>query len=304
MQEITITKSTSGQRLDKFLARYFGAAPKTFIHKMLRKKNIVVNDKRADGALILSAGDTIKLYLADDTIAKFTKIKTANDGPLNIIFQDENIIIVNKPENLLTQPDNTAGDSLTGRLRHHYRDAAFTPVAINRLDRNTTGIVLCAKNLESAQILSKLIHDRQIEKNYIAMVHGEIAQTMVLEGEHTKDNAKNTAKITPCTTLGRQVVTKVAPIKYYPEKKATLLKIGLETGRSHQIRAHLAQIGHPLVGDYKYGGKGAGPQMLHAYEIAFGKVPGVLGYLSGRWFEAKPGIKWLQKGDDANGFFK
>ncbi|MDR2183701.1 MAG: RluA family pseudouridine synthase [Clostridiales bacterium] len=286
MKKITITQDISGQRLDKFLARCLGAAPKTFIYKMLRKKNIVVNGKRADGALILSAGDVVTLYLAEGTIAKFTKAGIAHDGPVDIIFEDENIIIVNKSANLLTQPDAPGGDSLIGRLRHRHADAAFAPVAINRLDRNTTGIVLCAKNLAAAQILAKLVHDRQIEKSYLAVAHGEISREMRLEGLHTKDAVKNLAEIVPRGTLGRKAVTKLTPIEYHAEKNVTMLKIGLETGRGHQIRAHLAAIGHPLVGDTKYGGRGAARQMLHAHEIAFGEIGGCLEYLCGRRFVA------------------
>jgi len=287
MQEITITQDISGQRLDKFLARHLGAAPKAFIHKMLRKKNIMVNGKRAEGALILATGDIVTLYLADDTIAKFTKAKIAHDGPLDIIYEDENIIIVNKPTNLLTQPDSVEGDSLTGRLRHRYFDTDFAPVAINRLDRNTTGIVLCAKNLPAAQILSRMVHDRHIEKNYLALVHGEITQNMVLKGYHTKDKENNLVKIVSSGVSEREVVTKVMPIKYYADRDVTALKIGLITGRSHQIRAHLASIGHPLIGDTKYGGEGAGRQMLHAFEIVFDESYELLECLSYRRFEAE-----------------
>ena len=286
MQEITITQDISGQRLDKFLARHLNAAPKAFIHKMLRKKNIVINGKRAEGALVLAVGDVVTLYLADETITKFTKAKSISEGPLDIIYEDENIVIVNKSANLLTQPDIAGGDSLVGRLGHLHKGTAFAPVAINRLDRNTTGIVLCAKNLPAAQILAKLVHDRQIEKNYLAAVHGEIPCEMLLEGLHTKDEAKNLAKIVPRGTFGREAVTKVIPIKYDAAMDVTVLKIGLETGRSHQIRAHLAEIGHPLVSDRKYGGRGEGHQRLHAHEIVFGEVSGILGYLSGKRFEA------------------
>jgi len=287
VQEIKITQDIAGQRADKFLARYLGAAPKAFIHKMLRKKNILINDKKAEGAQILAVGDMMTLYLSDETIEKFTKAKVAYEGPLDIIYEDENIAIVNKPANLLTQPDSANRDSLIGRLRYLCADAAFDPITVNRLDRNTTGIVLCAKNLPAAQILSRLIHNRCIEKNYLAVAHGEISREMLLEGLHIKDEAKNLVEIVPRGTLGSKVVTKVTPIKYNDVLDVTVLKIGLETGRSHQIRAHLASIGHPLVGDKKYGGKSAARQMLHAHEIAFCEVDGLLGYLIGKQFEAQ-----------------
>jgi len=286
MQEIIITQDIAGQRADKFLARYLGAAPKTFIHKMLRKKNIVVNGKRAEGAQILVVGDVMTLYLSDETITKFTKPKNISTKPLSIIYEDENIAVINKPANLLTQPNSADSDSVTGRLRHLYGNAAFDAVAVNRLDRNTTGIVLCAKNLRAAQILSKLIHDRQIEKNYMAVAHGEIPNEMLLEGFHAKDETKNLAQIVPRGTIGRRIATKVTPLKYDAARDVTVLKIGLETGRSHQIRAHLASIGHPLMGDRKYGGKGAARQMLHAHEIVFGEVGDTLKYLSKKYFEA------------------
>ncbi|MCL2396528.1 MAG: RluA family pseudouridine synthase [Defluviitaleaceae bacterium] len=288
MKEIIITPEIAGQRLDKFLARHLGAAPKAFIHKMLRKKNIVVNNKRSDGGQIIAAGDVVRLYLADDTVEKFTKAAPqAAPGPLDIVYEDENIIIINKTANLLTQPDAAMADSLTGRLRHHFSNSTFAPVCVNRLDRNTTGIVLCAKNLAAAQVLSKLIHDRAIGKYYLAAVHGQITGKMRLEGTHTKDEAKNLAKIVPRGTLeGTEAVTLVFPIHYNAAKDITTLKIDLQTGRSHQIRAHLASIGHPIVGDAKYGGKKAPRQMLHAHEVAFGQIAGVLGYLSGKNFIA------------------
>jgi len=295
MQQIVINSSIAGQRLDKFLARYLNAAPKSFIQKMLRKKNITLNSRRVDGSVIIADGDVVTLYFSDDTIAKFTKPKNTYDGDIVVVFQDDNIAILNKPAGLLAQPDTANGDSLISRLRYHLPDAPFAPVAVNRLDRNTTGLVLCAKTLAAAQTLSKLIHDRAITKCYLAVAHGEIPRVMRLEGLHTKDADKNLAQIVPRGTIlaegktdGKTVVTEITPIAYNAGEDVTTLKIVLETGRSHQIRAHLASVGHPLIGDKKYGGKskGASRQMLHAFEIVFGDVEGVLEYLSGKCFVA------------------
>ena len=289
MQQIKVDASTAGQRLDKFLARHLGTAPHPFIQKMLRKKNITLNGRRAEGSAIIAADDVLTLYLSDETITKFTKPPNTAVGDLDFIYQDNNIAVLNKPANLLTQPDSADSDSLVGRLRHKLADSSFAPVAVNRIDRNTTGIVLCAKTLAAAQALSQLIHDRAIVKHYLAIAHGEISQPMRLEGLHVKDTDKNLAQIVPRGTIvndGKSAITEIAPIKYHAAQDITMLKIMLETGRSHQIRVHLASIGHPLVGDKKYGGKGAKRQMLHAYEIVPGQIEGVLAYLSGKSFTA------------------
>lgn len=284
MIKIEITNEIAGQRLDKFLARLLNQAPKSFIQKMLRKKNILVNNGRAEGSYIICLGDIITLYLADETIAKFTKTTTTPiAGHIDIIYEDENILIVNKPAGLLTQPNQPGGDSLTGRLP---RIAAFAPVAVNRLDRNTSGIVLCAKNLTAAQTLSRLIHDRVLSKIYLAVAQGKISEERRLEGLHLWDEKKRVAKIVPRGTLGREAVTLITPVKYCKNQDFTTLKVVLETGRSHQIRAHLASIGHPLLGDTKYGGQGKGRQKLHAYEVIFGHAPPNLGYLEGQKFIA------------------
>jgi len=291
MQKITITHEIAGQRLDKFLARHLGTAPRPFIQKMLRKKNITLNGRRAEGSAIISAGDVLTLYLSDETIAKFTKPPNAAAGDLAIIYQDDNIAVLNKPANLLTQPDSTNSDSLVGRLRHKLADLTFAPVAVNRLDRNTTGVVLCALTLMAAQALSQLIHNRTITKHYLAIAHGEIPHAIRLEGLHMKDADKNFAQIVPRGTIcenGKTAVTEITPIAYNAAQDVTTLKVVLETGRSHQIRAHLASFGHPLVGDRKYGGKGARRQMLHAHEVTLGQVEGELAYLTGKHFIAPP----------------
>jgi len=289
MQQIKIDANTAGQRLDKFLARHLGTAPRSFIQKMLRKKNITLNGRHAEGSAIIAGGDILTLYLSDETIAKFTKPLNTIIGDINIIYQDDNIAVLNKPANLLTQPDSANSDSLVGRLRHRLADSSFAPVAVNRLDRNTTGIVLCAKTLASAQTLSQLIHDRAIIKHYLAIAHGKITQPLRLEGLHIKDADKNLARIVPRGTSCdgvKAAITEIAPIAYNAARNVTTLKVALETGRSHQIRVHMASIGHPLVGDKKYGGKGAKRQMLHAHEVVLEQVEGTLAYLSGKAFVA------------------
>jgi len=290
MRQIEITKDTAGQRLDKFLARHLSAAPKSFIQKMLRKKNITVNGRRADNSYITAADDIVTLFFSDETIAKFTKPSIAHDGEVDIVFEDENIVVANKPTNLLTQPDEAGGDSLLGRLRHNLDTGQFAPVAINRLDRNTTGLVLFAKNLPAAQILSRQIHDRAVSKIYAAIAHGEIVAPVRLDGFHVKDAEKNIARVVaknvPRGTFLRETVTDIISVKYNAVYDVSVLEIALETGRSHQIRAHLAGIGHPLAGDKKYGGRGERRQMLHAKELILGEMDGALQYLSGKSFAA------------------
>ncbi|MCL2169552.1 MAG: RluA family pseudouridine synthase [Defluviitaleaceae bacterium] len=257
MLEIVIVQNNAGQRLDKFCARLLSGAPKSFIYKMLRKKNITLNGSRADGARMLEVGDVVRFYLSSETLKKFIGApKTYPAGFVDVIYEDEGLLIANKPAGLLTQPNVAGGDSLIGRLPG--------AAAINRLDRNTSGIVICAKNLPTAQRLSKLMHDRAIEKVYIGVAHGRIAEEMELKGVHVKDEASNTAQITG-EGEGKAVFTRIVPISH--TDATTTLLIHLHTGRSHQIRAHLQSIGHPLVGDKKYGGHGAKRQLLHAYQI-------------------------------------
>jgi len=267
MREVTITKNEANQRLDKFCLRYLQKPPKSFVHKMLRKKNITVNGVKADGAQMLAIGDIVRIYLSDETLAKFAVEQTTfPKGNVDVVYEDDDIIVLNKPVNLLTQPNEAGGDSLITRLF----DGSVRPIAINRLDRNTSGLVLCAKNLPTAQRLSEMIRNRLVDKIYLAVAMGKIENEMTLDGHIIKDKDKNVSQIVtnvPRGTLAKEVATKIAPIDFNADKNVTLLKIYLHTGRSHQIRAHLQSIGHPLVGDAKYGGSGAKHQLLHAYKM-------------------------------------
>ncbi|MCL2854564.1 MAG: RluA family pseudouridine synthase [Defluviitaleaceae bacterium] len=292
MQKTTITANEANQRLDKFIHRRLGRPPKSFVQKMLRKKNITVNGRKADGAFMLAEGDVVKLFISEKTAEKFAApAKTFPKGDVVVVYEDNYVSLLNKPAGLSVQPDIAGGDSLIGRLRGHY-NSDFAPVAINRLDKNTTGLVICAKILPAAQALSKLMHDRKIQKIYLGVAQGEIAMRMTLQGTHTKDRERNIAKIAHDGD-GKAAHTHIVPLKYCATKDLTLLEIHLHTGRSHQIRAHLQSIGHPLLGDIKYGGKKAGRQLLHAHQLIFPKLDGVLANLSNKTFTAPPPLDFL-----------
>jgi len=266
MIKIIIDANNANQRLDKFCLRHLGKPPKSFVHKLLRKRAITLNGGRADGAQMLAIGDVVCFYISEATRAKFaTKVKVHPAGDVDVVYEDDDIVVLNKPAGLLTQPNEAGGDSLITRLP---KNGGFAPVAVNRLDRNTSGLVLCAKNLPTAQLLSRMMHDRRLSKVYLAVAMGKIEGEMTLDGEIRKDAQKNISQIVPRGTKeGKDVLTHIVPLMYCAKTDTTALKVHLHTGRSHQIRAHLQSIGHPLMGDKKYGGSGATRQLLHAYEL-------------------------------------
>jgi len=298
MKEITITTNTKNQRLDKFLGKYLNDAPKSFIYKMLRKKNIKLNGKKAIGSEILCENDIVHIYMADETLDKFRSAKNVNHlaGDIDIIYEDINILIVNKPRGILTQPDSAdQRDTLLGRTLNYLhkkgeydisKESVFTPSFCNRLDRNTTGIVLFGKNLNALQQLNKAMSDGVTEKYYSAIVVGEVKSGGVLKGLLTKDEKAN--KVTISQDGDKEVVTEYEPL--IAGNGYSLLKVKLVTGRSHQIRAHLGGIGHPILGDRKYGDKTLDApkfQMLHSASICFTTLTGELEYLNGTLFTAE-----------------
>ena len=314
MREIVIEKNEAGQRLDKFLAKYMNEASKSFFYKMMRKKNITLNGKKCEGNEKLAEGDVVKLFLAEDTIEKFSSVQVqeVKKVDLDILYEDDEIILVNKPAGMLSQKAKETDESLVEYLIDYLLGSgkltesglrAFRPSVCNRLDRNTSGIVTAGKSLAGLQMLSGVFKDRSIHKYYQCLVSGEIRDVKTVDGWLLKDEKRNQVRILTEAEAKRfggkggdeepkRIRTKYEPIA--TDGRFTLLKVTLLTGRSHQIRAHLASLGHPIVGDFKYGGvskvnpsgRTVKYQLLHSYRLEFPKLAEPFVYLSGRVFEA------------------
>ena len=326
MKKLVVDCNSEGQRLNKYLGKYLDAAPQSFIYKMLRKKNIKYNGGKADGSEILSEGDIIEIYLADDTIAKFKNdnevsyLTKVNNSPLDnieIIYEDSDIIILNKPAGMLSQKARPEDYSLNERIVEHYHqrediDSVFTPSVCNRLDRNTSGIILAGMSYQGTRILSRMLKDRTVKKYYLTIVKGKVEEACTIKGFLTKKETHNQVVIYPTKDQAKDngidnpayIETGYIPLKtgHIDDGKrsydVTLLKVELITGKTHQIRAHLRSAGHPILGDGKYGHKdinaymrkeyGLKHQLLHAYELHFPEdVDKLNNELSGRLFTAE-----------------
>ncbi len=281
MKKITVSPLEAGQRFDKFLLKLLPAAGKGFIYKMLRKKNFTLNGAKASGSELLSDGDEVCLFLSDDTYEKFTA-PTGNKVSgvkLDIIYEDDDILIINKPAGMLSQKAAPEDISLceyifeymrqTGANEEYFR--AFTPGVCNRLDRNTSGLITAGKTLKGLQILSEGFRKRTIDKYYTAIVCGRFEAFLRHTGYVVKDAVTN--KVTICDSEVPNsdfVSTEFTPVSY--GDNYTVLEVKLITGKTHQIRAVLAHLGYPIVGDSKYGAKGtADRQLLHCSRMVFPK---------------------------------
>lgn len=289
MKEIKITNNEEGQRLDRFLKKYLNKANQSFIQKMIRKKNIKLNDSKAEPETVLKKDDLVQLYLSDETIERFREKKTLKQTDIHFktIYEDDNILVVNKPIGLSTQPDETSARNLVDEIKM-YLDAkeenisfTFKPAVCNRLDKNTSGLVIAAKNYDALKQTNKAIRERSIRKLYMAKVHGIINKDLELKDYLIKNENKNMVRIVKENTdNAKEVITYARPVK--TEGNYTWLEIEIETGRAHQIRAHLSSIGHPIAGDKKYGRKDSEKyQVLHAYKLVLGGYEGKLAYLNG-----------------------
>lgn len=299
MKSIIVKQNDAGQRVDKLIMKTFNSLPKSMMFKQIRKKNIKVNKKRCTPEQIVNEGDIIELYINDDMLVPTKKHYDFLNAPKNIsiLYEDENIILLNKRQGELCHPDgkeyvNTLIASLKRYLYEKKEwnpeeENSFTPALANRIDRNTGGIVIGAKNYQALKILGQKIKDREIDKYYLTVANGKFEKPSdILEGYLTKDEKKNMVTVHSKEIEGsKKIRTKYTVLDYYPD--VSLVEIELLTGRTHQIRAHLASIGHPLVNDGKYGkAHGRFKQELYSYKLKFNFTTdaGILEYLNGKEF--------------------
>lgn len=315
MQSYQIGPNEAGQRFDKFLHKYMPEAGTSFFYKMLRKKNITLNGKKAEGKEILSPGDTVSFFFSEETFEKFRGVSgekeknRINTGEykkayetlkgIQVLYEDENVLIVNKPAGILSQKaenqDLSLNEWLIGYLLKEEKITdkvleTFKPSICNRLDRNTSGIVLCGKSLAGSQELSKLIKERSVGKFYRTFVKGQMKEGTRISGRLVKDEKTNKVSIHKAGETGQEIETAYEPVLNM--KDMTYVEVELITGKTHQIRAHLASVGHPIAGDGKYGNGsfnekirgefGVKWQLLHAYRIEFPVLSGALENLSNK----------------------
>lgn len=333
MQSVTIGENQAGQRLDKFLRKFMPEAGTGFLYKMLRKKNITLNGKKAEGSELLVKGDQVCFFFSDDTFAKFTGKNGDADSQetalrkyhaayrdlsgIDVRYEDDHVLILDKPAGILTQKaesdDLSLNEWMIGYLlsknpRLAEEMGSFRPSVCNRLDRNTSGLVLCGKSLPGLQFLSRCIRERSVRKFYRTICLGQLREPAQVKGYLSKDANRNRVIVIeepaetgrPNTETSGGFLTdsssEYIETAYRPlcvGDKYTLLEVELITGKPHQIRAHLASMGHPLIGDFKYGDGlenkrmkqafGLEHQLLHAFRVEFPETHETAGAaLSGR----------------------
>ncbi len=304
MREIIVNKNEHNQRLDRFLKKYLEEAPNSFIYKMIRKKNIKLNGSRAKPEDTIFEGDTIQLYLADETIEKFQREKQEIKSKLipSIIYEDENIMLINKQVGVLSHGasgdfEENIVDSMISYLikKEEYIpriEKTFTPSICNRLDRNTSGIIIGAKNYDALKDMNRAIRKASVRRFYKTIVKGEIKEKFTDIAHLSKDEDRNIVSIKKYDTEGsKEIKTHINPLKV--KDGYSLLEIELLTGRTHQIRGHLSSLGYPVIGDRKYGDEyvnnkfdslyGLNNQWLHGYKVEFNGLEDLI-YLNGKEF--------------------
>lgn len=276
MHRFEITENESEQRLDRFLLKYLDKTSRTNIFKLIRKKIIRVNGKKQQENYILNIGDILEIRLHENAVFEMMEEKVEEEPmlrhDLDIIFENDEILVINKPAGLLIHPDkNEYKKTLTTYVQHYLKSSwtkTFKPAAIQRLDKNTSGIVIFGKTYQSLKKYNEMMRKREIKKYYKCIVEGNIIESGEIKGYLAKDMDKNIVRLQSYKDdyYSKHVHTKYKPLEH--KKGYTLLEVEILTGRSHQIRASLSYIGHPIVGDVKYNGKkimGVTTQVLHAW---------------------------------------
>ena len=321
MKEIRISDREEEQRLDKLLAKYLNKAPKSFLYKMLRKKNIKLNGKKASGSEKLKSGDVVCIYMADATIASFREEPRAErrKADLSVIYQDSNVLIINKPYGMLSQKAKPSDISVNELIVPYCLEHGILketdlelvrPSVCNRLDRNTTGLLIAGISLEGLQTMAEVLRDRSVRKYYYCIVKGMVNKKTRISGYICKDHRENKVSFSERKISGgSRIETAYEPMA--AGHGFTLLRVELITGKTHQIRAHLAGMGFPLAGDTKYGDRGVNLQMkqkfgvkhqlLHCGCLEFPEEMKRCGELSGRTVAAEPPETFLRTANELFG---
>ncbi len=307
MKEIVAGKNDAGQRLDKFLSKKFKNLPFSMMYKLIRKKDITVNRSRTKENYIVCENDLIRIFAPDDVLDEKAPKRSVAKADINVVYEDENIIIVDKESGLLVHSDNNEdGDTLIDRITAYLinkgefspeSENSFSPALCNRIDRNTEGLVIAAKNAQALREMNDIIKERLVKKIYLAAIHGvitpksgEIKLLLEKEAEGNIVKVKNHQ-----TKNAKTAVTAYKTVAVSANKCFSLVEIELITGRTHQIRVSFAHVGHPLLGDGKYAVNkkdremGYKSQALCAYSLTFKgcKKSALLGYLEGMTVTAK-----------------
>ena len=318
MRILQVTRNDAGQRLDKFLSKAVKGLPTSMMYKLIRTKKIKVNRKRAEQNYMLREGDEIQLFIREE----FFDSPERDDGALarikpklNILYEDDNILLLNKRPGVLVHEDTAASENtLIMHIKAYLyqsgsydpdAEQSFAPALCNRIDRNTGGIVIAAKNAEALRVMNEKIRNNQISKFYLCLVHGvPKPRQATLHAYLRKNSADNMVEVREHPFSGaKEIVTGYRVLEVRGEN--ALLEVELVTGRTHQIRAQMAAIGHPLLGDGKYGvnreekQKGYKYQALYAYRLAFDPTEeeNALSYLEGKSFQLDEKDIWFLRAE-------
>jgi len=303
VQTLKVKTSESGQRIDKYIRKYLNNAPLSYIYKLFRKKDVKVNGKRIDINYIIKENDEITIYVSDDLLNEFNTKKTISktSNKLDIIYEDSNILIINKDAGILVHEgeDNLKTNTLNNDILYYLKEKGeynetdlFTPSCTHRLDRNTSGLIIASKNLETSKELLELFkHKDNLKKEYIALVCGNTKETQTIDKPLLKNEKTKLVKVDKNGLSAITIYNKLTS-----NDKFSLLNVNILTGRTHQIRVHMASINHPIINDEKYGNFSENKefynkfkykyQFLHSYKMTFSNLEGKLSYLSNKEFIA------------------